>query len=124
MKNDYEKDTLLIQTNRFIREWDSNLAVEQETRNALGHKHRQEHQLLLSAEVDSDQRALLIATHLQEILALKQEHAKMRKAIQQRQIKETTRLTERFNSLIQHRTTQIDRLSSVNRRVYSVMVHA
>ncbi|WP_020604740.1 hypothetical protein [Spirosoma spitsbergense] len=124
MKTDQEKDVLLIQTNRFIKEWDDNLALERETRNELGRKHRYEHQCLPSGEVDSGERLLLIATHLQEIEDLKKQHAKMRKAIEKRQTKETAMLTDRFNRIIQYRVIQVNRLSSVNRSVYSVVVHA
>ncbi len=124
MKDDYEKDVQLIQTNRFISEWESNLALEQETRNRLGQKHREEHQALSLKETDYDQRALLIATHLQEIMALKQQHAIGRKAIEMRQIRETAMLTDQFNSTTQYQAIQVNRLSAVNRRVYSVMVHA
>ena len=124
MESEHEKDVLLIQTNRFIQEWNDNLAVEQEIRNALGRKHRDEHQGLLSAGMEPGQRVLLIARHLQEIEELKQRHAKTRIAIEKRQIKETALLTDRFNGIIKYRAIQLNRLSSLNRRVYSVMVHA
>ena len=124
MKSEPEEDALLIQTNRFIREWDDNQALEREARNALGRKHRYEHQCLLSEKSDADQRALLIDRHLREIDALKQQHARTRKAMENRQIKETAMLTDRFNGIIQYRAIQVNRLSSINRRVYSVMVRA
>lgn len=124
MKSEQKEDASLIQTNRFIKEWDDNLALEQETRNALGRKHRHEHQCLLSEEMDNDQRTMLIARHIQEIEGLRQQHVKARKAIEKRQIKETIMLTDRFNRIIQHRAIRLNRLSSVNRQVYSVMVHA
>jgi hypothetical protein len=81
METDQEKYVLLIQSNRFIKDWADNLSLERETRNELGRKHRYEHQCLPSGEVDSGERLLLIATHLQEIGDLKIQHAKVRKAI-------------------------------------------
>ena len=124
MKDKDKNDASVIETNRFIREWDENLARERETRNALGQKHRKEHENLSPEEVESGGRILLITRHTQEIEELKQQHARMRKAIAKRQMKETKMLTERFNSIIQHRAIQVNRLSSVNPQVYSVMVHA
>ncbi len=124
MKSEPEEDVFLIQTNRFIGEWDDNLALERESRQALGRKHRYEHQCLPSEKSEAGQRALLIAKHLREIEELKQQHARTRKALEKRQAKETAMLTDRFNGIIQYRAIQVARASPMNRLVYSVRVQA
>ena len=97
MKNNQQPASQPIQSNRHLKEWNDNIAIEMKARYVLAGKHKQEHSRSSLQEDSLPERAALTIRQMEEIQELRCQNRQTRIVMQDRHQQEDADLIQELS---------------------------